>query len=281
MLKHIVDDRGLTFAASINGRAMPFLSWCDTDDCIYFFPLSTLVDNGQAIVDGFVCTVPFASLYLLEAEDRALLGVPFTYTHAMRLRGEGTLNSFEFHYALDFLTHAPDGELILTKRKGNIITQHDEQYLLSPEQYALVQDIDAYNATSTSQRTFDFNLRSFAHIKHLALQAGCALDSYLQGENVLAPQQISITVDCDENGYTVEPAIICDKADSEAFQHTFERMRRVQSVYPIAHSDGSRLRVVLNEDQKNSLVHLKQEGGRHKSLAYVQDLVLHPTVNFP
>ena len=108
MLRLNYNDIGLVFSVNMDGHDIHFREWGATDDCIYYQPLSALVDNGQAKFYMSECTVPYENLYLLDSDERAILGIPETYDKAMRLLGEGMLNSQDFKYKIDFLTHIPD-----------------------------------------------------------------------------------------------------------------------------------------------------------------------------
>ena len=277
MLKKYYNHIGIVFSVNIDGHNIHFCEWSATDDCIYYQPLATLVDNGYAKFCKSECTVPFENIYLLDDFERAILGVPLPYNKAIRLRGEGMLNSQDFKYKIDLLSHIPDGELLAHERGGNIIIAKGEEYLLSEAQYELINRVEAFNGIPEEQKTTDFNLRQFADIKELAAQSGCELDSYLQNENVYAPNRMKIEIGRDEDGFLIEPAI--DIEENCKFQHTFDRMRRVQGVYPVERENGERVRVVLNPEQKENLTHIKN-GGRHKTREEIQSIVEHPTAYF-
>lgn len=277
MLRQSYNHIGMVFSVNIDGHDIHFREWCATDDCIYYQPLATLVDNGHAKFYKSECTVPFENIYLLDDDERAILGVPQLYNKAMRLRGEGMLNSQDFQYKIELLSHIPDGELIAHERGGNIILTKGGTYLLSETQYELINRVEAFNGIPKEQKTTDFNLRQFADIKTLAIQSDCELDSYLQNENVYAPNRIKIEVGRDKDGFLIDPAI--DIEENDKFQHTFDRMRRVQGVYPVGRDNGERVRVVLNPEQKENLTHIKN-GGRHKTREEIQSIVEHPTEYF-
>ena len=131
-----------------------------------------------------------------------------------------------------------------------------KKYLLSEAQYELINRIHEFNSSPEEEKTTDFNLRNFGEIKALAEQAGCELDSYLANENVYVPERIKIEVGRDEDGFTIDPAIDID--ENKKFQQYFDRMRKVQGQYPIQRENGERVRVVLNEEQKENLRHLKK-----------------------
>lgn len=123
-----------------------------------------------------------------------------------------------------------------------------------------------------------YNLRCFAEIKALAEQAGCQLDSYLENENVYAPERIKIEIGRDDEGFTVEPAV--DIEENDKFQTYFDKMRKVQAQYPVQRENGERVRIVLNKEQKENLHHLKEQCGKHKSREKIQKLIEQPTEYF-
>lgn len=278
MLNQTVNSEGLVFSVNMNGHNVHFKEWSDTDDCIYYFPLVTLVDNGYASYDKNGCTVPFESIYLFTDEEKAILGIPQLYNKAIRLRGDGMLNSPDFKYKVDFLSHAPDGEVLVHEMCGNIIIVDGIKYLFSDVQFDMLRRIDLYNSIDESEKTTDFNLRCFATIKSLAVKSGCVLDSYLENENVYTPEKIKIEIGRDEEGFTIDPSVQIEEKDK--FKQTFDKMRKVQSVYPISNNEGERTRVVLNPEQKRNLEFIKQSGGRHRTRENIQEIVENPTEYF-
>ena len=272
-----IESRGFVFTISNKTSVLPFAEWKDGDSRIYYLPLSELTDNGNASTDGNACVVPFESVYLLDEDDRKILGIPDMYPMAIRLRGKGMLHEASFRCQLDFLSHAPDGELFPVKATGNVIDTGKSSYLLSEAQYELKEKVDAFNATPEETRTFDSNLRAFSQIKSLALQAGCHLDSYLGNENVYIPEKIKIEIGRDAEGFTLEPAI--DSEQNPGFQRSFDRLRRILGVYPVQKEDGSRVRVVLDHEQKEDLQRIKS-GGRHRSLEEMQEIASKATEYF-
>lgn len=278
MLNQTVNSEGLVFSVNMNGHNVHFKEWSDTDDCIYYFPLATLVDNGYASYDKNGCTVPFESVYMFTDEEKAILGIPKLYNKAIRLRGDGMLNSPDFKYKVDFLTHAPDGEVLVHEMCGNIIIVDGIKYLFSDVQYDMLRRIEIYNNIDEGEKTTDFNLRCFASIKSLAEKSGCVLDSYLENENVYTPEKIKIEIGHDEEGFTIDPSVQIEEKDK--FKQTFDKMRKVQSVYPISNNEGERTRVVLNPEQKRNLEFIKQSGGRHRTRENIQEIVENPTEYF-
>lgn len=278
MLSQIINSKGIMFIVNYNGHDLHFQEWKATDDCIYYLPLATLVDNGYAYASKEGCLLPYENIYLLDEDERILLGVPQPYDKAMRLVGTSMLNLSDFEYKVEFLTYVPDGELIVCERGGNILVKGREKYLLNEAQYALLNRVDAFNSTPEEDKTLDYNLRCFAEIKALAEQAGCQLDSYLENENVYAPERIKIEIGRDDEGFTVEPAV--DIEENDKFQTYFDKMRKVQAQYPVQRENGERVRIVLNKEQKENLHYLKEQCGKHKTREEIQKMIEQPTEYF-
>lgn len=278
MLSQIINSKGIMFFVNYNGHDLHFQEWKATDDCIYYLPLATLVDNGYAYASKEGCLLPYENIYLLDEDERILLGVPQPYDKAMRLVGTSMLNLSDFEYKVEFLTYVPDGELIVCERGGNILVKGRDKYLLNEAQYALLNRVDAFNSTPEEDKTLDYNLRCFAEIKALAEQAGCQLDSYLENENVYAPERIKIEIGRDDEGFTVEPAV--DIEENDKFQTYFDKMRKVQAQYPVQRENGERVRIVLNKEQKENLHYLKEQCGKHKTREEIQKMIEQPTEYF-
>lgn len=278
MLSQIINSKGIMFIVNYNGHDLHFQEWKATDDCFYYLPLATLVDNGYAYASKDGCLLPYENIYLLDEDERMLLGIPQPYDKAMRLVGTSMLNLSDFEYKVEFLTYVPDGELIVCERGGNILVKGRDKYLLNEAQYALLNRVDAFNSTPEEDKTTDYNLRCFAEIKALAEQAGCQLDSYLENENVYAPERIKIEIGRDDEGFTVEPAV--DIEENGKFQTYFDKMRKVQAQYPIQRENGERVRIVLNKEQKENLHYLKEQCGKHKTREEIQNMIEQPTEYF-
>ena len=278
MLSQIINSKGIMFIVNYNGHDLHFQEWKATDDCIYYLPLATLVDNGYAYASKEGCLLPYENIYLLDEDERILLGVPQPYDKAMRLVGTSMLNLSDFEYKVEFLTYVPDGELIVCERGGNILVKGRDKYLLNEAQYALLNRVDAFNSTPEEDKTTDYNLRCFAEIKALAEQAGCQLDSYLENENVYAPERIKIEIGRDDEGFTVEPAV--DIEENDKFQTYFDKMRKVQAQYPVQRENGERVRIVLNKEQKENLHYLKEQCGKHRTKEEIQKMIEQPTEYF-
>lgn len=273
MLKQTLYKDGLVFSVYENDEPIDFKNWPNTNDCIYYFPLSTLVDNGNAAFKDNACYVPFGSIYLLDKEDRILLDVPKDYPFGLRLCANGILKDDTFTFKIEYLSHVPDGEILVVEQCGYAVVVKGKTYLFDKRQFEFVEAVRAFNRIPSECKTLETNLIFFEKIKTLGKQCGCVLDSYLENENVLHPDKIKLTIDRDEEGFSITPEIESDENDG--FKYAYEKNRKVPGVYPIQNRKGERTRVVLSAAQKESLTDLKRRGKRISSKDEVKELIDH------
>lgn len=273
MLKQTLYKEGLVFSSYQEDVPVDFKNWPDTNDCIYYFPLSTLVDNGNATVKENACYVPFGSIYLLDKDDRILLDIPKDYPFGLRLCANGILKDTTFSFKIEYLTQVPDGKILNVEQCGYAIVVNGKTYLFNQKQFEFVDAVRAFNGIPEDCKSFETNLIFFEKIKALGKRCGCIFDSYLENENVFHPEKIRLTIDRDEEGFSIIPEIESD--GNEGFKHSYEKNRKVPGVYPIQKGNGERTRVVLTDSQKESLSELKRRGRRITSKEEVKEIIDH------
>lgn len=272
MLKQTLYSDGLVFSVYHDGEPVDFKNWPDTNDCIYYFPLATLVDNGNATVEGNACRVPFGSIYLLDSDDRVLLGIPKAYPFALRLCAVGELKQPDVSLKIEYLSHVPDGNILVVEQCGYAIVVHGVTYLFSREQFEFVDAVRAFNGIPADCKSFETNLMLFERIKALGIKCGCAFDSYLENENVLHPDRIKLTINRDSEGFHITPTIPSDV--NEQFLRSYHRHRRdLTAVMPTQDNEGRRTRVVFTDSQKESLNELKRRGRTIASKEEVKEII--------
>lgn len=254
-----ITQEGFKFSVKDNGVYLPFDDWKDTDNIIYYYSLSTLVDNGFASIKDNRCEVPFANIYSLADDEKAIIKVPKPYKYAIRIKADGDLKSPKFKYKVTYMTFVPNGEYLkCEKRTGNIVQIDGENYLLSQAQYNLINAIEEFNGVDEGEKQLDYNLRCYADIKEKAEKAGVAFDSYLGNESVHIPGKILLKLERDEEGYTIMPSI--DAEFKDGFEKAFDNNRDAQSVYNVQTDGFKRTRVVVSKEQKETLSRIKKTG---------------------
>lgn len=279
MIYQRIGENGFVFSVKDQGEWLSFNEWRATNDIIYYYPLSRLVDNGFATIDGYECIVPFESIYLLESDEQFALDVPKVYDKVIRLKADGLLNQSTFKYKVSFMSFISGGDILpLKNRQGNVVTLGNSRYLLSSSQYQLLQAVDRFNGLQTSEKTLESNMRQYAVIKQMAQEANCSLDSYLANESVLVPEKIKIEIGCDDEGYKIEPTVEIN--DRDKFSEVFEKLNSVPAVYPIQDERGRRTRVVVNDEQREALATLKKRGNRRRTKDEVREVIDRATEYF-
>ena len=129
--------------------------------------LKELLDNGQAEVSNRSIHILFEEVCCLESVEQELLGLPEPYPFEIEIRSNGTFNQPEFRYNYQFLK--PDWKPLYPTRTGCVLRLTGEwAYLLTHEQFILLEALDAFNARNARDKNFEANLLEFAKIKGLA-----------------------------------------------------------------------------------------------------------------
>ena len=216
--------------------------------------LKELLDNGQAEASETEVHLPFEEVCRLESIEQELLGLPELYPFDIEIHSWGMLNQPEFRYNYQFLK--PDGKSLHPNRVGCVLRLTEEWvYLLTHDQFTLLEALDGFNTRNTTNKNFQANLIEFAKIKGLTKDTGSTLDLYLNKEEVVAPKTVRLCLR--ESGDSIE--IIPDVADvdSKKFEKVFDQFPTPQTTYNLSQPDGGRTRVLFQEKQKETLQTLK------------------------
>ena len=217
--------------------------------------LKELLDNGQAELSGMGIHLSSDEVCHLDSIEQELLGLPEPYPFDLEIRSFGTLNEPEFRYNYQFLK--PDRKPLHPERIGCILRLTEEwAYLLTPEQFVLLEELDTFNRREARDKNYQSNLLEFAKIKGLANQTGAELERYLNQEEVVAPKTVRLRLR--ESGDAVE--IIPDVAgvDSEKFEAVFDKFSTPETTYHLPQPDGGRTRVLFQEEQRDALQTVKR-----------------------
>lgn len=237
--------------------------------------LKELVDNGQAESSDSGIHIPNEEICQLESFEQERLGLPEPYPFDIEIQSHGTLNEPEFRYNYQFLQ--PDRKPLHPKRIGCILRlTKNRVYLLTSEQFGLLEALDTFNARNATDKNFEINLLEFAKIKGLAKNTGAALELYLNQQEVVAPKTVRLRLR--ESGHDVE--IIPDVAgvDSEKFEELFDKFPNSETTYNLPRPDGGRTRVLFQEKQREALESIKEN--RRVSREQIAEMAKHPQEYF-
>ena len=204
--------------------------------------LATMADNGVHMayadfttfethgIDAFSDVVPWAPFTLELAAHRWLGAADFRY-----------------HYRF-YLGLRP----ISLTRRGCFVRHDTTLYRLDTQTFAMLEAIDAFNVLPADAKASPDAFLRFATVKGLAEGIGTQLDRYLAEERVLVPSRVGLELIVEDGGrISFAPKI--DGVAPEAMRQAFFALDNVETVYALDDPSGGRLRVVLDEQQREVL----------------------------
>jgi SNF2 family DNA or RNA helicase len=221
-----------------------------------------------------VVVIPYDTVAALSEEERVALALPDSFPFEIEVRAKGKLTDPNFRYDYSFL-NGRNQPFVNPKKVGSYLEiSPDQMYLLTGEQYSLIESIDAFNKQDNKSigksQVMKDNYLAFAKIQGLARETGATLDTYLNNEQVVAPSNIGIrlrkvdkdTIEVqpvlygenktDENNSKPEPVL--NDYQSENFIKVFDRFSKIKDIYPVPKGP----KIIFNDHQKKALNQLKQ-----------------------
>ena len=196
--------------------------------CIAYNDFVELEANGIDAFDGIVPWAPFA----IEIESSGSLGAP------------------NFQYLLRFYAGT---QQIHLDRIGCFVKRGNSVFRLDAQTFFLIEAIEKFNATLSEEKTKPADaLLCFSQIKELAEGVGADIDRYLLHERVLIPSRVSLDLLVDQEGrITFAPKI--EGVPSGALTRAYLASGNVEEIYSLDHPEGGRIRIVLDDTQKEVL----------------------------
>ena len=179
--------------------------------------------------------------------------------------------SFKFKYG--FFDFVPNGNRLFFRREGVVLKDSETQYLLSLNQFKVLDAIERFNSLPETARTFHHNLTCFADVKSLSDDVATLLDSFLQSQNVLHPEKIKIDVSFQDEVLELKPKI--DNLKQESFERAFDLSQSIKTIYSVADNDGGTTRIIIDDVQKEELNKVKQNR-KISNKELIEDIVEKP-----
>jgi len=258
MFKWKYDNKFLFSLESSKGEIVPFEDWGNFQS-EYLSQLSIiqeLVDNGLATTNNLAVEIETEDILTLDEIDKRLLGLPSPYPFLIFIEADGILSQGSFKFKYGFFDFVPNGNRLFFNRDGVVLKNTETQYLLSLNQFKLLDAVERFNSLPESSRTFHHNLTCFADIKSLSDDVATMLDSFLQSQNVLHPEKIKIDVSFDNEILELKPKI--DNLKQESLERAFDLSPTIKPIYNVADDNGGTTRVIIDGVQKEELTRLKR-----------------------
>jgi hypothetical protein len=204
--------------------------------------LATAIDNGVRVAYTDFTTL---EAYGIDAFADIARWAPFT----LELAAHRWLGAADFCYRYRlYLGTQP----VAIERRGCFVRRATTIYRLDAQTFALIEAIDAFNALPAEDKASPDAFLRFATVKGLAEGIGAQLDRYLAQERVLVPSRLGLDLIVEDEGrISFAPKI--DGVEPEAMRQAFFALDDVETVYALDAPNGGRVRIVLDEQQREVL----------------------------
>lgn len=166
----------------------------------------------------------------------------------LELESTRWIGAQDFHYLYRFYKGRYP---VSAERVGCFIRTAESVFRLDPEAFALLESIDAFNASGPEERS-NKAILEFSKIKGLALSIGAKLDKYIAAENVLLPSRLGVDIVPEADGrISFVPKV--EGVPHDGLVRAFFASDDIEAVYAVDDSNGGRIRVVFDETQQEVL----------------------------
>ncbi|HUY28223.1 MAG TPA: SNF2-related protein [Candidatus Binataceae bacterium] len=208
------------------------------------FELELAEAHGGAVKISYADLTALASKGI-DAFDEIAPWAPF----ALELGSTGTLGREDFGY---FYRYYSGTQIVHLDRIGCFVRRRGTVNRLDDQTFQLVGAIDDFNSLSAEKKASVGAFIEFAEIKGLGEGIGARLDTFLGKERVLVPNHVGLDLIVEEGDrITFAPKV--DGVPAETMRAAFLASDDVDEIYALDDGHGGRVRVVLEEDQRECL----------------------------
>lgn len=165
------------------------------------------------------------------------------------------------------------------ERIGYYVRRHtaDTIYHLDDQTYSLVSAMDEFNDLPEDHKTKSASWLTFAKVKGCAETIGADLDRYLASNDVVIPSRIALDIFAHPDG-SISFVPRCKEIPDDDLREAFLRNPDEQDIYSIDLHGNRRVRVVLDDEQREVLRRMKQ--ARHLRGEAKRSAIEHPEQYF-
>lgn len=267
-----VEDIGLSFSLSLvdNPSLWALASW-----------LEQLAEEDYLISLTNRWLLSWDALYrLLDDEEHAsslpLIGVPDVLPLRASLSSRGSLSDNDFRVWISEWAILSARQPIRFSRTGAILTHENQPYLLSRENWALLQAIEQLNIQQNHSPGEITNQLGLAAIRKCAKQAAAKLDNYLEKTLVVKPTSLSLhlrkTTIANTAVIEIEPHFEDQPAN---WLSNFDKTSQVHNSYRVPGDNGELSHVIIPSEVKEVLNSIHSIPGRRiagsEALSFVRN----------
>lgn len=185
------------------------------------------------------------SQHQIDAFDGVVAWAPFS----VEIETTGVPGTPSFRYYYRFYSGR---QVVHLERLGCFVRRGTTIYRLDLQTFSLVEAIDSFNSLPPQNKASREAFVRFAEVKDLSEGIGAQLDAFLGRERVIVPSKVGLDLIGEDGGrITFVPKI--DGAPEEQMREAFLASDDVDEVYSLDDQKGGRVRVVLDETQREVL----------------------------
>ncbi|MGD0076231.1 MAG: SNF2-related protein [Candidatus Binataceae bacterium] len=208
------------------------------------FELELAEAHSRAVKIPYVDFIALSS-HGIDAFDEIVPWAPF----ALEIGSTGTLGRADFGY---FYRHYSGTQIVHLERIGCFVRRRDTVYRLDNQTFQLIEAIDDFNSLPAQKKAGVGAFIEFAKVKGLGEGVGARLDTFLSKERVLVPNRVGLDLIVEEgNRITFAPKV--DGVSDDTMRAAFLASDDVDEIYALDDGHGGRIRVVLEESQRECL----------------------------
>lgn len=225
-----------------------------------------LVELDIATIEDNAVRIPHINFVDLEDYDiDAFNNVAPWSPFVVELETAGSLGASDLRYRVRFYWGR---DQIHFERTGCFVKHANKIFRLDKQTFTLIEAIEKFNSLPSDEKTRPGNaLLTFAEIKGISEDIGAGIDRFIYAQKVIVPSKIGLDIVPDSEGrITFVPQM--DNVPSEGIIQAFLASDDVDDVYSVDSPDGGRVRVLLNESQKEVLRRMQKVrhlGGLNKA----------------
>src|SRR5208283_1351871 len=210
-----------------------------------------LLELDIATAENDAVNIPYDNFVDIEEQDiDAFSNITQWSPFAIEISTTGALGATDLRYKVRF--YWGRGQ-IHAERKGCFVKRGNEIFRLDKQTFSLIESIDKFNSLSPEKRAEPQNaLLTFSKVKGISETIGAGIDSFIAAQTVIVPAKIGLDMIADKEGrITFIPQI--DNVPKDGIMKAFLASDDVDDTYFVDSAHGGRIRVLLNESQKEVL----------------------------
>lgn len=266
------------------GDIVEFNNWLShMNNPVCFNICNDLIVNGVAnLKDVYNISINYEDISQIDDFEYEALGLPrkYPYDIFLSISGSGlTDKNLKLHYSFQDFAHGngSGNEMFLKKHRIGGYLNNDLEFLLSSNQYLLINEIEKFNNVQFQDSTSV--LKEISKIQKIAVESNVVLSKTLHDTLVVVPQKVKFDISpVGDNMYKLSPII--DEINSEAFKEGFDKNLIVKSNYKAKDNDKT-VRIVLDNKENEYGQSIKKELEKLKNKNIFTRLELNDIYNNP